>query len=80
MSSNILTTSMNRCFLAVGYQRIRKGSNRKQCISQELGSVGVPPLDGGRFRRIADMFFLSFTGWDSKGDKVVRRLVQNAQT
>ena len=71
---------MNRCFLATGYQRIRKDSNREQCISQELGSVGVPPLDGGRFRRMADMFLLSFTGRDSKGDKVVCRLVQNAQT
>jgi len=80
MSSIILTASMNRCFLAVGYQQIRKDSNRKQCISQELGSVGVPPLDGGRFRRMVDMFLLLFTGWDSKGDKVVRRLVQNAQT
>ena len=66
MSSNILTTSINRCFLAVGYQRIRKDSNRKQCISQELGSVGVPPLDGGRFRRMADMFLLWLAGWDSK--------------
>jgi len=27
MSNNILTASMNRCFLAVGHQRVREGGN-----------------------------------------------------
>ena len=36
-------------------------------VSQELGSVGVPPLDGGRFRRVPDMALVSCIRWDSEG-------------
>lgn len=74
MSSNVLTASTKRCFLAVDCQRCRKSSNHGQWISQELGPDGVPPLDGGRFRRMEDIFFVSFMGWGSRR-KVVRRLV-----
>jgi len=66
---------MNRCFFAVGRQWVRSGSNKtKSWILQELGSVGVPPPDGGRFRRMPDIALASF---NSDGMEAAGRLVPN---
>ena len=53
MSSNILAASTNRCFLAVGRQRV--GKMAMTGLLQDLCSVAVPPPDGGRFRRTPDI-------------------------
>lgn len=55
MSNNILTTSTNRCLLAVRRQRFEEVEISRPDLLQELGAVDVPPLDGGRFRRTPDI-------------------------
>jgi hypothetical protein len=82
ISNNVLTASINRCFLAVGRQRAGKDRiSRVVGISQELGAVSVLPPDGGRLRRIPDIERASFELCSSEGgDRYVsgRRYVRSS--
>lgn len=80
MSRSILTASINRCFLAADRQRIQEeknGDKGEVSVSQEFGPVCVPPLDGGRFRMMADMVLASFVRCGNGSTKGAR-LIQNA--
>ena len=63
------------CGLSAGW---KKRSHRGAFISQELGCVCVPPLDGGRFRRMPDIVFASLRRCDSEKTKVFRLKTQVA--
>jgi hypothetical protein len=64
------------CGSSAGYRR----RQRQPGILQELGPVGVPPIDGGRFRRMPDMALASFMKRASEGMKAVRRPFQQVTT
>jgi len=49
MSNNILTASMNRCFLAVGHQRVRQGENESRGIYKNLARLVSHRLMGAAF-------------------------------
>ena len=55
ISSNTLATSINRCFLATGRQRVSTGESNKEVLLQELGLACAALIEGGRFRRILDI-------------------------